>query len=70
MLFLAEQGILEECEEQAVKEILADQIKAAMEKERLIPICDASISPVIRRSRQLEQGQTNTEPRAGVASPT
>ena len=33
--FLAEQGILEECEEQAVKQILADQIKAAMEKNRL-----------------------------------
>src|ERR1035437_10612242 len=33
--FLAEQGILEECEEQAVKQILADQIKAAMEKDRL-----------------------------------
>ena len=33
--FLAEQGILEECEEQAVKQILADQIKAAVEKGRL-----------------------------------
>lgn len=33
--FLAEQGILETCEEQAVKQILADQIKAAMEKDRL-----------------------------------
>ena len=33
--FLAEQGILEECEEQAVKQILADQIRAAMEKDRL-----------------------------------
>jgi phosphotransacetylase len=33
--FLAEQGILEACEEQAVKQILADQIKAAMEKDRL-----------------------------------
>ena len=33
--FLAEQGILEECEEQAVKQILADQIKAAMKKNRL-----------------------------------
>ena len=31
--FLAEQGILEECEEQAIKQILADQIKAAMEKD-------------------------------------
>ena len=33
--FLAEQGIPEECEEQAIKQILADQIKAAMEKDRL-----------------------------------
>lgn len=33
--FLTEQGILEECEEQAIKQILADQIKAAMEKDRL-----------------------------------
>ena len=33
--FLADQGILEECEEQAVKQILADQIKASMEKDRL-----------------------------------
>lgn len=28
--FLAEQGILQECEEQAIMQILADQIKAAM----------------------------------------
>ena len=33
--FLAEQGILEECEEQAIKQILADQIKDAMEKDGL-----------------------------------
>ena len=33
--FLAEEGILATCEEQAVKQILADQIKAAMEKESL-----------------------------------
>lgn len=33
--FLAEEGILESCEEQAIKEILADQIKAAMEREHL-----------------------------------
>ena len=30
-----QKGILEECEEQAVKQILADRIKAAMEKDRL-----------------------------------
>lgn len=33
--FLAEQGILQECEEQAIKQILADQIKAAMDKDSL-----------------------------------
>jgi hypothetical protein len=32
---LAEQAILEECEEQAIKQILANQIKAALEKDRL-----------------------------------
>jgi hypothetical protein len=30
--FLAEQGILEECEQQAIEQILADQINAAMGK--------------------------------------
>lgn len=30
--FLAEQGILEDCEYQALKEMLADQVKAAMAK--------------------------------------
>jgi hypothetical protein len=33
--FLAEQGILRECEEQAIKQILADQIKAAMAQDSL-----------------------------------
>jgi antitoxin HicB len=33
--FLAEEGILETCEEQALKQILGDQIKAAMEKDSL-----------------------------------
>lgn len=33
--FLAEQGILEECEYQALKEVLADQIKKAMTERRL-----------------------------------
>jgi len=33
--FLAEQGILQECREQAIKQILADQIRAAMEKDSL-----------------------------------
>jgi len=31
--FLADEGILEICEEQALKQILADQIKAAMERD-------------------------------------
>ena len=33
--FLAEEGILEICEEQALKRILAHQIVSAMEKDRL-----------------------------------
>lgn len=33
--FLAEQGILEVCEEQAIKEILADQIRVAMKEKQL-----------------------------------
>ena len=33
--FLAEQGILEECKERAIKQILADQIKVAMAKDSL-----------------------------------
>jgi hypothetical protein len=33
--FLTEQGIFRACEEQAIKQILADQSRAAMEKDRL-----------------------------------
>ena len=33
--FLDEQGILEECEHQALKEILADQVRKAMEDRRI-----------------------------------
>ena len=47
--FLAEQGILEECEEQAIKQILADQIKAAMEKDRL---AKADMAVRMRTSRR------------------
>lgn len=47
--FLAEDGILEECEEQAIKQILADQIKAVMEKERLTK---AAMAVRIRTSRR------------------
>jgi hypothetical protein len=49
--FLAEQGILEECEEEAIKQILADQIKAAMEKDRLTKAAMASVcKPAVERS--------------------
>lgn len=33
--FLSKEGMLEECEEHAVKRILADQVKSAMDKDRL-----------------------------------
>ncbi len=33
--FLSQDGLLESCEEQAIKEILADQIKGAMESQGL-----------------------------------
>lgn len=33
--FLDEQGILEECKHQALKEILADQVRKAMEDRRI-----------------------------------
>ncbi len=33
--FLEEQGMLEECEYQALKEILADQVRKAMEENRI-----------------------------------
>lgn len=47
--FLAEEGILEECEEQAIKQILADQIKSAMDKERLTK---AAMAVRMRTSRR------------------
>jgi antitoxin HicB len=47
--FLAEQGIREECEELAIKQILADQGKAAMEKDRLTK---AAMAVRIRTSRR------------------
>ncbi|MBM3795820.1 MAG: Fis family transcriptional regulator [Acidobacteria bacterium] len=48
--FLAEQGILEECEEQAIKQILADQIKAAMKKDRLTKAAMAARMQTSRRA--------------------
>lgn len=48
--FLAEQGLLQECEELAVKQILADQIRAAMEKDRLTKSAMAARMQTSRRA--------------------
>lgn len=48
--FLAEQGILQECEEQAIKQILADQIKAAMDKDRITKAAMATRMKTSRRA--------------------
>lgn len=48
--FLAENGLLQECEEQAIKQILADQIKAAMDKDRLTKAAMASRMKTSRRA--------------------
>ncbi len=48
--FLAEEGILEECEERAIKRILADQVKAAMEKEGLSKTAMAARMETSRRA--------------------
>jgi phage-related protein len=48
--FLTAQGILEECEEQALKQILADQIKAAMEKDHLSKTAMAERMQTSRRA--------------------
>lgn len=47
--FLAGEGILQECEERAIKQILADQIKAAMVKEHLTK---AAMAVRMRTSRR------------------
>lgn len=71
--FLAEQCILEECEEQAIKQILADQIKAAMEKDRLTKSAMAERMQTSRRAldRLLDPNNTSvtlhTLQRAAVA---
>jgi hypothetical protein len=71
--FLAEEGILEACEEQAVKRILADQIKAAMEKDRLTKSAMATRMRTSRRAldRLLDSKNTSvtlhTLQRAAVA---
>ena len=58
--FLGEQGLLEECEEQAVKQILADQIKAAMEKDRLTKAAMATRMQTSRRALDRLLDPTNT----------
>ena len=58
--FLAEQGILEVCEEKAVKQILADQIKAAMEKDRLTKAAMAIRMQTSRRALDRLLDPTNT----------
>ncbi len=71
--FLTAQGILEECEEQAVKQILADQIKAAMEKDHLSKTAMAERMQTSRRAldRLLDSKNTSvtlhTLQRAAVA---
>jgi hypothetical protein len=71
--FLAEQNILEECEEQTIKQILADQIKAAMEKDRLTKTAMAVRMQTSRRAldRLLDPANTSvtlhTLQRAAVA---
>ena len=58
--FLAEERILEECEEQAVKQMLADQIKAAMEKDRLTKAAMAMRMQTSRRALDRLLDPTNT----------
>ncbi len=71
--FLAEEGILEICEELAIKEILADQIKAAMEREHLTKSAMATRMQTSRRAldRLLDPDNTSvtlhTLQRAAVA---
>jgi hypothetical protein len=71
--FLAAQNILEECEEQALKQILADQIKAAMEKDHLSKTAMAERMQTSRRAldRLLDSKNTSvtlhTLQRAAIA---
>ena len=71
--FLAEEGILESCEEQALKQVLADQIKAAMKKESLTKTAMAARMQTSRRAldRLLDPENTgvtlHTLQRAAVA---
>jgi antitoxin HicB len=71
--FLAEEGILEACEEQAIKQILADQIMAAMKKDSLSKSAMAARMHTSRRAldRLLDPKNTavtlHTLQRAAVA---
>jgi antitoxin HicB len=71
--FLASEGILEECEEQAIKQILADQIKDAMAKDRISKTAMAERMQTSRRAldRLLDPKNTSvtlhTLQRAAVA---
>ncbi len=58
--FLADQGILEECEQQAVKQILADQIKAAMEKDCITKAAMAIRMQTSRKALDRLLDPTNT----------
>ncbi len=48
--FLADEGILESCERQAIKEILADQVRAAMEEKGLTKTAMAARMKTSRRA--------------------
>ena len=71
--FLADQGFLQECEEQALKQILTDQIRAAMEQDHLTKAAMASRMKTSRRAldRLLDPNHTgvtlNTLQRAALA---
>ena len=58
--FLAEQGILEECEEQAIKQILAEQIRTAMAKDRITKAAMASRMQTSRRALDRLLDPTNS----------
>jgi hypothetical protein len=59
--FLAEQGLLQECEERAIKQILADQFKAAMEKHHFTKAAMAARMHTSRRAldRLLDPANTS-----------
>ena len=48
--FLAEEGLLEECEQRALKEILADQVRSAMAEHKLTKTAMAARMRTSRRA--------------------